>query len=354
MKLTQFAYDLPEEKIAKYPPKERGKSKLMVIDRNTAEIQHKKYADMVESFEPGDVLVINTTKVEKVRVFFTNQRNNREVESLFLNKINRGDSNEIESWECLFQNSRKVKEGDVLLSKTSEYKVEVEKKLEDGIFLVTTGMGVSEKIFNEDGEVPLPPYIDRAQEDSDHVRYNTIFAEISGSAAAPTAALNMTPELFEKLEEKGVKIAKIQLNIGWGTFAPIRSEDIEDHKIHKEFISVEEEAVNIVNKAKDDGKKIWALGTTVARTLETVVVHDEEGEGTDRIRRFRGNTKIYIHRGYKWNIVDHLITNLHSPQSSLIVMISAFMGNQLMKEAYEQAVAEDYKFLSYGDTMLII
>jgi len=310
MKLTDFSYDLPEEKIAKYPPKERGQSKLMVIDRSTSEIKKRKYADMLEYFNSGDVLVINTTKVEKVRVFF-------------------------------------------LETKKHKYEIKIEKKMNDGIFLVTTGIGISEKIFDEEGEVPLPPYMVREAESEDYGRYNSVFAKESGSAAAPTASLNMTEDLLDQLKEKGVVIAEIQLNIGWGTFAPIRSEEIEDHKIHKEFIVVSKETAEIINKARENKQKIWALGTTVARTLESVTQENED-TGEITVRRFIGNTDIYIHRGYKWNIVDHLITNFHMPQSSLLVMISAFMGLSLTMESYNLALESDYKFLSYGDTMLIL
>jgi len=353
MKLTDFSYNLPEEKIAKYPAEKRGESNLMVIDRSKGKIQNKKYGDMIDYFDKGDVLVINTTKVEKVRVFFVNKRNDRKVESLFLNKIHRGNSNEIETWECLFDKAKKLQEGDILETNDGKYSITLEKKLTGGIFLTTTDLGISEKIFTEYGEVPLPPYMEREAEKEDYNRYNTIFANKSGSAAAPTASLNMTSELLENLKTKGVIIAEIQLNIGWGTFAPIRTEEIEDHQIHKESISVTKETAQIINEAKKAKKKIWALGTTVARTLESAIKENEEtGEITSRY--FIGNTDIYIHRGHKWNIVDHLITNFHMPQSSLLVMISAFMGRDLTMDAYEIALKSDYRFLSYGDTMLII
>lgn len=347
MQLTQFDYNLPEDKIAKFPPEKRGGSRLLVIDRKTGKFQDKKYPDMVEYMTKGDVLVINTTKVEKVRVFFNNPRNGKPIEALFLNKVFRGNDQTYETWEAILGRAKYVEDGDELISKETGAKITVEKRLEGSIFIVQLHSD-SDVLFMQEGHVPLPPYLKREDQEDDYIRYNTVFAKQVGSSAAPTSGLNMTDQMLEALKHKGVEIVEVQLNVGWGTFAPIRTEDVEDHKIHEEYITVTQEAADRINTAKQNGGEIWSLGTTATRTLETVA--DKNGV----IHPYKGNTDIYIYPGYKWKVVNHMITNFHAPKSSLIVMISAFMGYDLTMEAYQYAINGEYLFLSYGDSMLII
>lgn len=347
MKLQKFDYNLPENKIAKFPAETRGGSNLLIVERKSKQFQDKKYTDIPQYIQKGDVLVINTTKVEKVRVFLTNSRNNKPIEALFLNKVFRGNDVEFETWEAILGRAKHVKPGDKLLSKETGTVVKVEKRLENAVF-ITQIHGASDKLFMAEGHVPLPPYLKREDQDSDYVRYNTVFAKQEGSAAAPTSGLNMTRETLESLKNKGVDLVEVQLNVGWGTFAPIRTDDIEEHRIHEEYIEVTQKSAERINKAKQNGGDIWTLGTTATRTIETVA----DGDGI--IHPYKGNTDIYIYPGYKWKAVDHMITNFHAPRSSLIVMISAFMGYELTMDAYNHAIEGEYRFLSYGDSMLII
>ncbi|MDD4382224.1 MAG: tRNA preQ1(34) S-adenosylmethionine ribosyltransferase-isomerase QueA [Candidatus Dojkabacteria bacterium] len=342
MKILEFNYNLPEERIAKYPPKKRGSTKLLVVNRQTGRILNRKYTDISKYIKKGDVIVLNETKVRKQRTFFV-APNGREVQLLFLNLIRHYDGNEI--WYCLIGRARDVKEGDIL--RCIEILVKVGKRESDG-FLVSIPEGHSEILFEKYGHTPIPPYMKRKDNSNDYIRYNTVFAHLEGSVAAPTASLNLTSEILADIEKRGAKIAKIALDVGWGTFAPIREENIEDHKIHKEKISVEKKAVEIINNAKKKGGDIWAFGTTVARTLESV--SDINGY----IKEYNGDTELYIYPGYKWKCVNHLITNFHMPDSSLILLVSSFAGRDLIKKAYEKALKSDYKFLSYGDSMLII
>lgn len=338
MKMSEFKYNLDPEKIAKFPPKERGTTKLLVVNREDGKIQYKKYSDIVEYIKEGDVIVLNETKVEKRRTFFQTKKG-RELEVLFLNHTEDGN------WYCLIKGGKYVKDGDIL--NAGEFEIQIVGRKDRG-FLVKPLDITAEDIFSKVGHTPIPPYMKREDNSDDYIRYNTVFARSEGSVAAPTASLNLTDEILAKIQKKGVKIAKIELEIGWGTFAPVREENIEEHKIHSEKISVRKDAVEIINEAKKNGKDIWAFGTTVARTLESVA--DENGF----VKEYEGNTELYIYPGYKWKCVDHLITNFHMPNSSLILLVSSFAGTELTKMAYDEALNRDYKFLSYGDSMLVI
>ncbi|HOT60852.1 MAG TPA: tRNA preQ1(34) S-adenosylmethionine ribosyltransferase-isomerase QueA [Candidatus Dojkabacteria bacterium] len=338
MKMSEFKYNLPEEKIAKFPPKERGTTKLLVVDRKSGDLLHRNYSEVLEYLREGDVIVLNETKVEKRRTFFQTEKG-RELEVLFLNHTEGG------SWYCLVKGGRYVRKGDIL--KSGDVEVEIVDR-SDGGFLVKPLNTKAETIFESIGHTPIPPYMKRKDNPDDYIRYNTVFARLEGSVAAPTASLNLTGEILANIQKKGVKIAKIELEVGWGTFAPVREEEIEEHKIHSERISVSKDTVELVNEAKKNGKNIWAFGTTVARTLESVA--DDGGF----IHEFEGRTELYIYPGYNWKCVDHLITNFHMPDSSLILLVSSFAGTGLTKKAYDEALKMDYKFLSYGDSMLII
>lgn len=338
MKMSEFKYNLPQEKIAKFPPKERGTTKLLVLDRETGDILHKIYSDVVEYLEEGDVIVLNETKVEKRRTFFQTEQG-RELEVLFLNHTENGN------WYCLIKGGKYVKDGDIL--RDGEIEIQIVGRKDNG-FLVKPLNMEAEDIFEKVGHTPIPPYMKRKDNSDDYVRYNTVFARTEGSVAAPTASLNLTDEILAQIQKKGVKIAKIELEVGWGTFAPVREENIENHKIHSEKISVGKDTVEVVNEARKSGKDVWAFGTTVARTLESV--SDDNGY----IHEFEGNTDLYIYPGYKWKCVNHMVTNFHMPDSSLLLLVSSFAGTKLTKRVYDEALKSDYKFLSYGDSMLVI
>jgi len=336
--MSEFKYNLPEEKIAKFPPRERGTTKLLVVDRKSEDILHRDYSDVVEYLREGDVIVLNETKVEKRRTFFQTEKG-RELEILFLNHTEDGN------WYCLVKGGRYVKNGDIL--KSGDVEIEIVGRKDSG-FLIKPLNTKAETIFESIGHTPIPPYMKRKDNSDDYIRYNTVFARLEGSVAAPTASLNLTGEILADIQKKGVKTAKIELEVGWGTFAPVREEEIEEHKIHSEKISVSKDTVELVNEAKRNGKNIWAFGTTVARTLESVA--DDSGF----IHEFEGSTELYIYPGYNWKCVDHLVTNFHMPDSSLILLVSSFAGTELTKKAYKEALEGDYKFLSYGDSMLVI
>lgn len=340
MKMSEYIYNLPEENIAKFPPKKRGTTKLLVLDRKDGNISHKRYYNIPEYINEGDVVVINETKVEKRRTYFLTDKG-RKVEVLFLNRREDG------KWYCLIKGARYIYSGDILVSSEDEsIKVKVVERDKEGFLMEI--LDNQEDVFEKIGHTPIPPYMKRNDNEDDYIRYNTVFARVRGSVASPTASLNLTDEILNDIQKRGAKIAKVELKIGWGTFAPIREENIEEHKIHTEEINISEETVERINNAKRNGKKIWAFGTTVARTLESV--SDENGY----VHEFNGDTKLYIYPGYDWKCVDHLITNFHMPDSSLILLVSSFAGKDLIKKSYNEALSKGYKFLSYGDSMLII
>ena len=338
MKSKTFKYKLPKERIAQYPPRKRGTTKLLVVDRETKEIKHKNYFNVVKYMKKGDIVVLNETKVEKRRTFFITERG-KKVEVLFLEKRKVEDG--LEKWFCLIGRAKDVSVDEVLRMK--EIYIKVREREENG-FLIDIPVGKSDMLFEKYGHTPLPPYMKREDRKSDQIRYNTVFSNIPGAVAAPTASLNLTKDILEKIKKKGVKIVKIELKVGWGTFAPIRGENVEDHKLHKEYIEVSEEVTREINSTKGD---VWAFGTTVARTLESVTKRG-------KVKPFKGFTNLYIYPGYKWKVVDHLVTNFHMPDSSLILLVSSFMGIRLTKMVYKEALGNDYKFLSYGDSMLIL
>ncbi len=338
MKSNIFKYELPKEKIAKFPPRKRGTTNLLVVDRKKKSFQHKKYFNVVDYIKKGDVVVLNETKVEKRRTFFINEKG-KKVEVLFLEKREERDG--LDKWFCLIGRAKDVKEKEVLRMK--EIFVKVIKRERNG-FLVDIPSEKTKILFERYGHTPLPPYMKREDRKSDQTRYNTVFSKIEGSVAAPTASLNLTIDTLKKIREKDVRIVKIELRVGWGTFSPIREENIEDHKIHEEYISISKESADEINNRKGD---IWAFGTTTARALESV---SKKG----KVKSFSGNTDLYIYPGYKWKVVDHLVTNFHMPDSSLILLVSSFMGINLTKKAYREALNRGYKFLSYGDSMLIL
>ena len=341
MKMSEFTYNLPEERIALFPPEERGTTNLLVLNKENGDIEHKKYFNIPEYMQEGDVVVLNETKVEKRRTYFKNKKG-REFEVLFLNHTANGN------WYCLVKGAKHLKSEDILSDiENEEIRIQIVGRQGDGVLIKPYG-NTAEDIFEKVGHTPIPPYMKRGDVPEDYIRYNTVFARLNGSVAAPTASLNLTDEIIGQMKEKGVKVVKVELKVGWGTFAPIREEDVEDHDIHEEYISVSKKTVDTINEAKKNGKNIWAFGTTVSRTLESVA--DDKG----MVKEYHGDTKLYIYPGYKWKVVDHLITNFHMPDSSLILLVSSFAGKENIKMAYNEALEKDYKFLSYGDSMLIL
>lgn len=340
MKMSEFRYKLPEELIAKYPVKERGASNLLVLDKGSGEIEHRRYFNIPEYIGEGDVVVLNETKVLNSRTFFITPKG-KKVEVLFLENT----GNDV--WYVLIGRAKNVGIGDILVHEEGEdIQICVQERKENG-FIVDFVKGQSVSLFEKYGHTPLPPYMKREDEVSDRERYNTVFSKVEGAVAAPTASLNLTDDILRDIESKGAKIVKIELRVGWGTFAPVREEEVEDHEIHTEYIRVSEEAAKVINGRKG---KLWAFGTTVARALESVAY---EKNGKFFVSEYSGDTSLYIYPGYEWKVVDRLVTNFHMPDSSLILLVSSFGGKENIRRAYGEAVSKGYRFLSYGDSMLI-
>ncbi|HQA98824.1 MAG TPA: tRNA preQ1(34) S-adenosylmethionine ribosyltransferase-isomerase QueA [Candidatus Dojkabacteria bacterium] len=342
MKMSEFTYNLPEERIAKFPPKERGTTQLLVLDREEGSIKHRRYSDCVEYMREGDVIVLNETKVEKRRTYFLDNKE-RTHEVLFLNQQQDGN------WFCLIKKSKQLNEKDILINLVcKEIQLQIVKKSEKGVIVKLLSDLNPKEVFEKAGHTPIPPYMKRDDTEEDFERYNTVFGKYFGSVASPTASLNLTEDLLEKIKKKGIKIAKVELKVGWGTFAPVREENIEDHEIHEEEISLSLTSADIINETIKNGGDVWVFGTTVARLLESCATKD------GFVEAYEGSTNLYIYPGYEWKIVNHLITNFHMPDSSLILLVSSFAGKELIKKAYDEALENEYMLLSYGDSMLII
>lgn len=341
MKVSDFTYDLPEELIAQYPQEVRGNSRLLVLGRTNGSYKHRSYRDLADYLEPGDVLVLNDTRVIKARLSARNHRGqNREL--LLLEDHHNTD----------FQRRRVLYRGKVhpkeILS-VNGTEVVVEAIYEGGIAEISSSRNLLD-LADQSGTVPLPPYMHRDATKNDIERYQTVFAQHSGSVAAPTASLNFTSELENKLKEKGVHIAYLTLHVGLGTFLPIRSDDIEGHIMHSEYFEVSSETVRLLKNTKSNSGRIVALGTTVARTLEFA----SEQIFADSTADISGEADIFIYPGYKFKVVDVLLTNFHAPKSTVLMLAAAFSGWDNLKHAYDEAIKSEYAFLSYGDSMLII
>jgi len=335
MKISEFKYNLPKEKIAQFPPEKRGTTNLLILDRKKKGIVHRKYFNIPEYIKEDDLVVLNETQVINSRTYFNTLRG-KQVEVLFLEKRNE------KVWFSLIGRARNVRDGDIL--KCEDIHIRVGEREENG-FLVEFVKGDAETLFRKHGHTPLPPYMNREDNKEDRKRYNTVFSTIPGAVAAPTASLNLTEEILGEIEKKGAQIAKIELKVGWGTFAPIREENIEEHNIHKEYMNINLEVAEKINECKG---RVWVFGTTVARALESAYSDD-----TKDIRSYSGFTDLYIYPGYEWKVVDVLVTNFHMPDSSLILLVSSFAGKENIHSAYQEAIRKGYKFLSYGDSMLI-
>jgi len=340
MKTSDFYYDLPKELIAQHPVEPRDSSRMLVYHREGGAIEHKHFYDLPQYLKAGDVLVLNDTKVIPARLYGHRAGCEGNVECLLLKRLNYTD------WECIAKPAKKLKVGtEVVFS--DELKATVVGYGEEGIRLICFAFeGVFEDILDRVGNMPLPPYITEKLEDKD--RYQTVYSRERGSAAAPTAGLHFTPELLQKIEDMGVEVVKVLLHVGLGTFRPVKEENILDHKMHNEYYNVPQEAAETINRAKAEGRRVICVGTTSVRTLESAA--DEKG----LVKAGAGNTEIFIYPGYIWKVVDGLITNFHLPESTLIMLVSALLGREETLRIYNVAVAEKYRFFSFGDACLFL
>lgn len=339
MKKSDFFYELPEELIAQHPVEPRDSSRLLVYDRSTKTIQHKHFYDIINFLREDDVLVINNTKVLPVRLYGNKEGTNGKIEFLLLKRL------DLKTWEVVLKPGKKAKVGSKFVF-GNELKATVVKIIEGGMRVVEFEYdGLFEDILNRIGEMPLPHYIKEQIKDKD--RYNTVYAEYTGSAAAPTAGLHFTPELMQKLREKGVAFAEVLLHVGLGTFRPVKEDDILNHQMHSEYYEIDEKTAEFLNQAKKQGRRIIAVGTTSVRVLESC--SDENGV----LHAKTGETNIFIYPGYKFKVIDGLITNFHLPESTLIMLVSAFMGREETIAMYNEAVKEKYRFFSFGDSTFI-
>lgn len=344
LRLADFDYPLPDELIARYPPAHRDDSRLFVLHRDSGKYEDKKFPEVLDYLDHGDVLVINETRVIPARLTGIRETTGAHVEIFLLHK--QADRTDI--WHALAAPAKKVKRGEHFII-NDDLQCEVIEELPDGERIVEfhSKSGIEDAIERA-GAMPIPPYLKREAEEIDRERYQTVFAKVSGAVAAPTASLHFTKELLSKIEEKGVSIAGVLLHVGLGTFRPVEAEDIREHTMHSEYFEVNGEAADTINGAKKRGCKVVAVGTTAARTVESAA--NTKGE----VIAQHGETSIFIYPPYQFKIADALITNFHQPKSSLLMMISAFAGYENVMKAYRHAISEKYRFLSYGDAMLIV
>lgn len=340
MNRQDFFYELPEELIAQEPLKDRSTSRLMLLDKTSGAIEHKHFYDVLDCLEAGDCLILNDTKVLPARLYGQKEGSGGAIEFLLLHKQT------LDQWEVILKPGRKAKIGARFVFGNGELVAEVIDIVNDGNRIVKFFYeGVFEEVLDRLGEMPLPHYIHKKLEDKD--RYQTVYAKNPGSAAAPTAGLHFTPELLKKIEEKGVRIGYLTLHVGLGTFRPVKAEDILDHKMHSEFYILPEKTAQLVNKTKENGRRVISVGTTATRVLETA------GMESGTLHEMTGWTDIFIYPGKKFHVIDGLITNFHLPESTLIMLVSALAGREHVLRAYEEAVKEKYRFFSFGDAMMI-
>ena len=340
MKTSDFDFYLPEELIAQYPLEKRDYSRLMVLDKATGEIEHKHFYDVIDYLNKGDTLVLNNTRVMPARLIGEKAISGGKIEFLLLKRI------EGDKWECLAKPGKRAKIGTEFTFGEGKLKCKVVDIVEEGNRIIEFSYdGIFEQVLDDLGEMPLPPYITEKLEDRE--RYQTVYSKEQGSAAAPTAGLHFTKELLETVKEKGVNIAYVTLHVGLGTFRPVKVDDVNEHVMHSEFYHLEEEDAKIINETKKRGNKIISVGTTSTRTLETI------GDENGFVKPQSGWTNIFIYPGYKFKVVDKLITNFHLPESTLIMLVSALAGKEKVMNAYNEAVKEKYRFFSFGDSMII-
>lgn len=337
MKTDDFDYNLPMELIAQSPLEKRDSSRLLVLDKKTGDISHHHFTDIIDYLEKDDILVVNDTKVIPARLYGIKEETNAMIELLLLKE------KEKDVWECLSRPAKRVKVGTIVTFGEGKLKAKCIEEKEEGIRIFQLLYeGILYEILSELGEMPLPPYIHEKLENKD--RYNTVYAKEEGSAAAPTAGLHFTPELLERIEEKGIIVVPITLHVGLGTFRPVSVEDVTKHKMHSEFYMMSKETAEILNHHK---KRIIAVGTTTTRTLETIrSLYDE-------FKECSGWTDIFIYPGFEFKAIDGLITNFHLPKSTLLMLVSALAGKGNIMKAYREAVEQEYRFFSFGDSMFI-
>lgn len=339
-KLHDYDYHLPEELIGQEPREPRDHARLMLVDKTNKKIEHKHFYDIIDYLQEGDILVRNSTKVIPARLF-GHKETGGVLEILLIKRIN------LDTWECLLKPAKKLKLGQKLyVGQNSELVAELIEIKDDGNrVLKFTYEGAFEEVLDKLGNMPLPPYIVETLKEKE--RYQTVYAQRGESVAAPTAGLHFTKELLEKIEKKGIKIVDIFLEVGLGTFRPVQTEDVLDHKMHEEIFEIPQEAADIINKGKTEGRRIISVGTTSTRALESSV--DENG----KVIAQKASTDIFIYPGYEFKVIDALITNFHLPKSTLLMLVSAFSSREFMLSVYETAVKEKYHFFSFGDAMFI-
>ncbi len=341
LKTSDFYYDLPEELIAQDPLEDRSSSRLLKLDRGSGKITHKHFMDLLEDLEQGDCLILNNTKVIPARLFGVKENTQTSVEVLLLKRTDK------DCWETIVRPGKKLRPGARIDFGNGVLKAEVLSVLEEGNRMIRFEYdGIFEEILDQLGEMPLPPYITHKLEDQ--TRYQTVYAKYEGSAAAPTAGLHFTHELMHKIAEKGVHIGYVTLHVGLGTFRPVKVDNVYEHHMHSEYYEVPKETADLVNRTKQNGKRVIAVGTTSCRTLESAA--DDSGI----LHAQNGDTQIFIYPGYQFKILDGLVTNFHLPESTLIMLVSALAGQEQVLNAYQQAVLQRYRFFSFGDAMLII
>lgn len=340
LKTSDFYFDLPEELIAQDPLEDRSASRLLVLDKETGETKHHVFKDVIDFLNPGDCLVLNNTKVIPARLLGCREATGGAVEVLLLKR------KEKDVWETLVKPGKKAKPGTRLSFGDGLLKAEVLETVEEGNRLIRFEYeGIFEEVLDRLGEMPLPPYITHKLQDKN--RYQTVYAKYEGSAAAPTAGLHFTYELLHEIEKKGVDIAYVTLHVGLGTFRPVKVDNILEHHMHSEFYEVSADAAEKMNRAKENGKRVICVGTTSCRTVESAAGAD------GRIAPGCGDTEIFIYPGYRFKMLDALITNFHLPESTLVMLVSALAGRERVLNAYEEAIAEKYRFFSFGDAMFI-
>lgn len=340
LKKSDFYFDLPQELIAQDPLEDRSSSRLLVLDKHTGEISHHVFKDIVDYLKPGDCLVLNNTKVIPARLLGEREGTGAHVEVLLLKR------KEADVWETLVKPGKKCKPGTRLSFGDGLLKAEVLETVEEGNRLIRFEYeGIWEEVLDRLGEMPLPPYITHKLQDKN--RYQTVYAKYEGSAAAPTAGLHFTKELLEQIETKGVTIAYVTLHVGLGTFRPVKEENVLEHHMHSEYYQVPEAEAEKINAAKKNGGRIICVGTTSCRTVESAA--DEQGI----VHAGSGNTEIFIYPGYRFKVLDALITNFHLPESTLVMLVSALAGREHVLSAYEEAIRQKYRFFSFGDAMFI-
>ena len=341
MDVKDFYYDLPQELIAQDPLEDRSSSRLMVLDKITGEVEHRHFKDITEYLRPGACLVINNTKVIPARLYGVKEGTEAKIEILLLKR------KENDIWETLVKPGKKCKIGTKIVFGEGILTGEVIEIVEEGNRLIQFHYeGIFEEILDRLGQMPLPPYITHQLQDKN--RYQTVYAKYDGSAAAPTAGLHFTPELLQQVRDMGVEIAEVTLHVGLGTFRPVKETDVLKHHMHSEFYKIEQSEADKINKAKKEGHRVIAVGTTSTRTLESAA--DENGFLTEK----SGWTEIFIYPGYQFKVIDALITNFHLPESTLVMLVSALAGREHVLAAYETAVEEKYRFFSFGDAMFIV